>query len=167
VQDITQLINQAVQTQVTNLTFDIDVNAIDARITAYLQQIVALDTNPYLRINSGDTQLYSWTVAPLIALKGCLTDCQVLTDQLVSSAAELRTRLGTAPCAATTGFAPWTGLPTALNRRSRFRSKDRNRLCRLDEIECLRCWGYENLQRTRPSQIRRAAGDDGKDEPGE
>ncbi len=110
-QDITNLINIAVEGQIENLTFNIDIDAVNAKINNCLQQIAKLETNLYIRINYGDMQLYNWTLAQLIALKGCITDRTVLADQLESFAYELRTKLDTTPCVDTKNFQPWVGMP--------------------------------------------------------
>ena len=46
-----------------------------------------------------------------MTLKGCLTDRQVLVDQLALFSNELKTRLDTAPCVNPTVFKNWTPLP--------------------------------------------------------
>lgn len=110
-QDVSNLINTAVEGHVTNINLNIDVDAINGKINNCMEQITKLETNLYMRINYGDTQLYNWTLAQLIALKGCITDRAVLAEQLESFAYELRTKLDTAPCVDTKDFEPWIGLP--------------------------------------------------------
>ncbi|NET54121.1 MAG: hypothetical protein F6K09_37550 [Merismopedia sp. SIO2A8] len=66
------------------------------------------------RINQGDTHLYNWTLEQLMSIKGCLTDRQVLIDQLEAFSSQLKTRLDTTPCVSPSAFSAWTPEPASL-----------------------------------------------------
>ncbi|MDZ8237181.1 MAG: hypothetical protein RMZ69_08440 [Nostoc sp. ChiQUE01a] len=68
-------------------------------------------------MNDADRHLYEWTLGELIAIKGCLTDRQVLSDQLVSFSAELRTKLDCTPCVDIKNFERFRPISIAPNQQ--------------------------------------------------
>ncbi|MEI2579022.1 hypothetical protein [Scytonema sp. PRP1] len=80
-------------------TFNILIaNLISAKLDELLNQIMRTKNELIVIMNNADRNLYEWTLGELIAIKGCLTDREVLADQLISFSAELKTKLDCTPC---------------------------------------------------------------------
>ncbi|BAY47241.1 hypothetical protein SAMD00079811_48580 [Scytonema sp. HK-05] len=80
-------------------TFNILIaNLINAKLDELLNQILRTKNELIVIMNNADRHLYEWTLGELIAIKGCLTDREVLADQLISFSAELKTKLDCTPC---------------------------------------------------------------------
>ena len=73
-------------------------NLISAKIDELLNQIIRTKNELTVLMNNADRHLYEWTLGELIAIKGCLTDREVLADQLISFSAQLKTKLDCTPC---------------------------------------------------------------------
>ena len=109
---ITQLIEEKVNLGIAKVDFNTYITQIDAKATQYLAQLNQLEITLVERINQGDTHLYNWVLEQLIALKGCLSDREVLVEQLAVFSSQLKVKLDTAPCVDPSTFKPWTPLPT-------------------------------------------------------
>ncbi|MEM7063905.1 MAG: hypothetical protein AAF572_12160 [Cyanobacteria bacterium P01_B01_bin.77] len=110
-EQITNLIEEKTKLEIAKVDFNTYLAQIDARATKYLQQLSQLEVNLIARINEGDTHLYNWVLSQLMQIKGCITDRQVMVDQLEAFSNQLKTRLDTAPCISPTNFESWTPLP--------------------------------------------------------
>ncbi|MFN6449041.1 MAG: hypothetical protein RMX59_027295 [Nostoc sp. DedSLP05] len=73
-------------------------NSMAVKLDELLNQIIRTKNELIVIMNDADRHLYEWTLGELIAIKGCLTDRQVLVEQLVSFSVELRTKLDCTPC---------------------------------------------------------------------
>lgn len=116
--DITEQIAKIVAASLAAHPADRDLEAINRRLNDCLGQITKLETNLYLRINHGDTQLYNWTLKELMGIKSCLTDREVLVAQLTAFTSGLQAKLEASPCASPSRYEPWEGLftlPTSTN----------------------------------------------------
>lgn len=110
-EQITNLIEEKTKLEIAKVDFNTYLAQIDARATKYLQQLSQLEVNLIARINEGDTHLYNWVLDQLMQIKGCITDRQVMVDQLEAFSNQLKTRLDTAPCISPTNFESWAPLP--------------------------------------------------------
>ncbi|MEM8614232.1 MAG: hypothetical protein AAGF93_19590, partial [Cyanobacteria bacterium P01_H01_bin.105] len=110
-EQITNLIEEKTKLEIAKVDFNTYIAQIDARATKYLAQLSQLEVSLIARINEGDTHLYNWVLSQLMQIKGCLTDRQVMIDQLEAFSNQLKTRLDTAPCVNPTAFESWTPLP--------------------------------------------------------
>jgi hypothetical protein len=73
-------------------------NIINIKVDELLNQIIRTKTELTVLINNADRQLYEWTLGELMAIKGCLTDREVLVETLVTFSAQLRTKLDGTNC---------------------------------------------------------------------
>lgn len=113
---INALIEEKTKLEMAKVDFNTYIAQIDARANGYLDQLKQLEVTLIGRINEGDTHLYNWVLEQLMTLKGCLSDRQVLVDQLALFSNELKTRLDTAPCVNPSVFSAWSPLPLESNR---------------------------------------------------
>lgn len=104
---INELIEQKIKLEMTKVDFNTYLVEIDARANTYIDQLKQLEVTLISRINQGDISLYNWTLEQLMSIKGCMTDREVLVAQLETLAAELKARLGNAPCVQPTAFSEW------------------------------------------------------------
>jgi hypothetical protein len=89
-------------------TFNTQVaNIINIKVDDLLNQIIRTKNELTVLINSADRQLYEWTLGELMAIKGCLTDREVLVETLVTFSAQLRTKLDGTPCVDINTFKPF------------------------------------------------------------
>ncbi|NMG10841.1 hypothetical protein [Brasilonema sp. UFV-L1] len=80
-------------------TFNILIaNLISVKLDELLNQIITTKNELIVIMNNADRHLYEWTLGELMAIKGCLSDRQVLAEQLVSFSAKLKTKLDSTPC---------------------------------------------------------------------
>ncbi|WP_169221688.1 hypothetical protein [Brasilonema sp. UFV-L1] len=90
--------------QVINIIGDADTfnnrvaNIINVKVDELLNQIIRTKNELTVLMNNSDRQLYEWTLGELMAIKGCLTDREVLVEMLVTFSAELRTKLDGTTC---------------------------------------------------------------------
>ncbi|MDZ8262876.1 hypothetical protein [Nostoc sp. ChiQUE01b] len=92
-------------------------NSIAVKVDELLNQIIRTKNELIVIMNDADRHLYEWTLGELIAIKGCLTDRQVLSDQLVSFSAELRTKLDCTPCVDIKNFERFRPISIAPNQQ--------------------------------------------------
>ena len=93
-----------------------DMQTIKAEVNNFYSRLGQFETQLYLRIEQGDTQLYNWTLEQLTALQGCLSDRQTLSDMFESFAGKLRDELDNAPCVQPSRFTPMTATKVIGNR---------------------------------------------------
>ncbi|WP_017314165.1 YncE family protein [Mastigocladopsis repens] len=97
-------------------TFNTQVaNIINIKVDELLNQIIRTKNELTVLINSADRQLYEWTLGELMAIKGCLTDREVLVETLVTFSAQLRTKLDGTPCVDINTFKPFK--PISINQQ--------------------------------------------------
>ncbi|MBW4627890.1 MAG: hypothetical protein KME49_20870 [Brasilonema octagenarum HA4186-MV1] len=102
-QTFINLVRQYVD-QVINVICDTDTfntriaNIINIKVDDLLNQIITTKNELTVLMNNSDRQLYEWTLGELMAIKGCLTDREVLVEMLVTFSAELRTKLDGTAC---------------------------------------------------------------------
>ncbi|MBD2183051.1 hypothetical protein H6S82_02705 [Planktothrix sp. FACHB-1355] len=87
--------------------FYIDMQSIKAEVENFYARLGQFETQLYLRVEQGDTQLYNWTLEQLIALQGCLTDRQALVEMFETFARNLKDELNGAECVHPSRFTPW------------------------------------------------------------
>lgn len=87
--------------------FYIDMQSIKAEVENFYARLGQFETQLYLRVEQGDTQLYNWTLEQLIALQGCLTDRQALVEMFETFARNLKDELNAAECVHPSRFTPW------------------------------------------------------------
>ena len=85
-----------------------DMQTIKAEVNNFYSRLGQFETQLYLRIEQGDTQLYNWTLEQLTALQGCLSDRQTLSDIFESLSAKIKNDLDNAPCVQPSRFKPMT-----------------------------------------------------------
>ncbi|MGI8499555.1 MAG: hypothetical protein ACR2LR_00215 [Hassallia sp.] len=89
-------------------TFNIRVaNLINIKVDELLNQILRTKNELTAIINNADRHLYEWTLGELMAIKGCLTDREVLVETLVTFSAQLRTKLDGTACVDINTFKPF------------------------------------------------------------
>ncbi len=103
-QNVDQLINIIGGTEAFNIQV---ANIINIKVDELLNQILRTKNELTVIINNADRHLYEWTLGELMAIKGCLTDRQVLVEQLVTFSAELRTKLDSTNCVDINTFKPF------------------------------------------------------------
>ncbi|WP_211178582.1 hypothetical protein [Brasilonema octagenarum] len=102
-QTFINLVRQYVD-QVINIIGDTDTfntriaNIINIKVDDLVNQIITTKNELTVLMNNSDRQLYEWTLGELMAIKGCLTDREVLVEMLVTFSAELRTKLDGTAC---------------------------------------------------------------------
>lgn len=87
--------------------FYIDMQSIKAEVENFYARLGQFESQLYVRIEQGDTQLYNWTLEQLLALQGCLTDRQALVDMFELFASNLKDELNSAECVHPNRFTPW------------------------------------------------------------
>ena len=108
-QNFTDSITATVINSVKQQQFFLDVKqAIENDLNNFYARLGQFQTQLYLKIEQGDTQLYNWTLQQLVALQGCLTDRQSLVDMFESFAAKLKDELDCAPCVQPSRFTPFS-----------------------------------------------------------
>ncbi len=92
-------------------TFNIQIaNVINIKVDELLNQILRVKNELTVTMNNADRHLYEWILGELMVIKGCLTDRQVLVEQLVTFSTELRTKLDETLCVDITTFKPFKPL---------------------------------------------------------
>ncbi|MEM7590808.1 MAG: hypothetical protein AAF383_04705 [Cyanobacteria bacterium P01_A01_bin.83] len=107
-QNYTDSIKTTVLSDIKKQQFFMDMQTIKAEVNNFYSRLGQFETQLYLRIEQGDTQLYNWTLEQLTALQGCLSDRQTLSDLFESFAGKLRDDLDNAPCVQPSRFKPMT-----------------------------------------------------------
>ena len=107
-QNYTDSIKTTVLSDIKKQQFFMDMQTIKAEVNNFYSRLGQFETQLYLRIEQGDTQLYNWTLEQLTALQGCLSDRQTLSDLFESFASKLKDDLDNAPCVQPSRFTPMT-----------------------------------------------------------
>jgi hypothetical protein len=96
---VTQHVDELINIIGDRDTFNIRVaNLINIKVDELLNQILRTKNELTAIINNADRHLYEWTLGELMVIKGCLSDREVLVEQLVTFSAELRTKLDGTAC---------------------------------------------------------------------
>ena len=111
-QNYTDSIKTTVLSDIKKQQFFMDMQTIKAEVNNFYSRLGQFESQLYLRIEQGDTQLYNWTLEQLTALQGCMSDRQTLSNMFESFASKLRDELDKAPCAQPSRFAPITATLT-------------------------------------------------------
>jgi hypothetical protein len=105
---VTQQVDELINIIGDRDTFNIRVaNLIDIKVDELLNQILRTKNELTAIINNADRHLYEWTLGELMVIKGCLSDREVLVEQLVTFSAELRTKLDGTACVDINTFKPF------------------------------------------------------------
>ena len=105
---VTQHVDQLIAIIGDRETFNIQIaNLINVKVDELVNQILRTKNELTAIINNSDRHLYEWTLGELMEIKGCLTDRQVLVEQLVTFSAELRTKLDSTNCVDINTFKPF------------------------------------------------------------
>ena len=105
---VTQHVDELINLIGDRDTFNIQVaNLINIKVDELLNQILRTKSELIGIINNADRHLYEWTLGELIAIKGCLTDREVLVETLVTFNAQLRTKLDGTACVDINTFKPF------------------------------------------------------------
>ncbi|MEL7009925.1 MAG: hypothetical protein AAGM29_15130 [Cyanobacteria bacterium J06588_4] len=107
-QNYTDSLKTTVLSDIRKQQFFIDMESIKGEVNNFYSRLGQFESQLYLRIEQGDTQLYNWTLEQLTALQGCLSDRQTLSDMFESFASKLRDELDDAPCVQPSRFTPMT-----------------------------------------------------------
>ncbi len=105
-QNYTDSIKTTVLSDIKKQQFFMDMQTIKAEVNNFYSRLGQFETQLYLRIEQGDTQLYNWTLEQLTALQGCLSDRQTLSDMFETFASKLKDELDNAPCVQPSRFTP-------------------------------------------------------------
>ena len=73
----------------------------------YINELIRTKNELTALMNNADRNLYEWTLEELVAIKGCLSDREVLVEQLVTFTAQLRTKLDGTACVDINTFQPF------------------------------------------------------------
>jgi ABC-type phosphate transport system substrate-binding protein len=73
----------------------------------YINELIRTKNELTGLMNNADRNLYEWTLGELMAIKGCLSDREVLVEQLVTFSAQLRTKLDGTACVDINTFKPF------------------------------------------------------------
>lgn len=92
---------------IKNQQFYIDMQSIKAEVENFYARLGQFESQLYIRIEQGDTQLYNWTLEQLLALQGCLTDRQALVEMFELFARNLKDELNGAECVHPSRFTAW------------------------------------------------------------
>ena len=105
---VTQHVDELINLIGDRDTFNIRVaNLINIKVDELLNQILRTKNELTAIINNADRHLYEWTLGELMVIKGCLSDREVLVEQLVTFSAELRTKLDGTACVDINTFKPF------------------------------------------------------------
>jgi hypothetical protein len=105
---VTQHVDELINIIGDRDTFNIRVaNLINIKVDELLNQILRTKNELIAIINNADRHLYEWTLGELMAIKGCLTDREVLVETLVTFNAQLRTKLNETACVDINAFKPF------------------------------------------------------------
>ena len=107
-QNYTDSLKTTVLSDIKKQQFFIDIESIKGEVNNFYSRLGQFESQLYLRIEQGDTQLYNWTLEQLTALQGCLSDRQTLSDIFESLSAKIKNDLDNAPCVQPSRFKPMT-----------------------------------------------------------
>lgn len=106
-QNFTESLRTTILGDIKKQQFYIDMQSIKAEVENFYARLGQFESQLYLRVEQGDTQLYNWTLEQLIALQGCLTDRQALVEMFEFFASNLKDQLNGAECVHPSRFTPW------------------------------------------------------------
>ncbi|WP_392476828.1 hypothetical protein [Nostoc sp. C110] len=106
-QNFTESLKTTILSDIKKQQFYIDMQSIKAEVENFYARLGQFESQLYLRVEQGDTQLYNWTLEQLIALQGCLTDRQALVEMFEVFASNLKDELNGAECVHPSRFTPW------------------------------------------------------------
>ncbi|MBD2525683.1 hypothetical protein [Nostoc sp. FACHB-133] len=106
-QNFTESLKTTILSDIKKQQFYIDMQSIKAEVEKFYARLGQFESQLYLRVEQGDTQLYNWTLEQLIALQGCLTDRQALVEMFEVFASNLKDELNGAECVHPSRFTPW------------------------------------------------------------
>ena len=106
-QNFTENLKTTILADIKKQQFYIDMQSIKAEVENFYARLGQFESQLYIRVEQGDTQLYNWTLEQLIALQGCLTDRQALVEMFEVFASSLKDRLNGAECVYPNRFTPW------------------------------------------------------------
>ena len=105
---ITQYVDEVINIIGDSDSFNLQIaNVINVKVDELLSQILRIRNELTVIINNADRNLYEWTLGELMVIKGCLTDREVLVEQLVTFSSQLRTKLDTTTCVDINNFKPF------------------------------------------------------------
>jgi hypothetical protein len=106
-QNFTENLKTTILSDLKKQQFYIDMQSIKAEVENFYARLGQFESQLYIRVEQGDTQLYNWTLEQLIALQGCLTDRQALVEMFEVFASNLKDELNGAECVHPSRFTPW------------------------------------------------------------
>ena len=106
-QNFTESLKTTILADIKKQQFYIDMQSIKAEVENFYARLGQFESQLYIRVEQGDTQLYNWTLEQLIALQGCLTDRQALVEMFEVFASNLKDELNGAECVHPSRFTPW------------------------------------------------------------
>jgi hypothetical protein len=106
-QNFTESLKTSILADIKKQQFYIDMQSIKAEVENFYARLGQFESQLYLRVEQGDTQLYNWTLEQLVALQGCLTDRQALVEMFEVFARNLKDELNGAECVHPSRFTPW------------------------------------------------------------
>ncbi len=106
-QNFTESLKTTILADIKKQQFYIDMQSIKAEVENFYARLGQFESQLYIRVEQGDTQLYNWTLEQLIALQGCLTDRQALVEMFEIFASNLKDQLNGAECVHPNRFTPW------------------------------------------------------------
>ena len=106
-QNFTESLKTTILSDIKKQQFYIDMQSIKAEVENFYARLGQFESQLYIRVEQGDTQLYNWTLEQLIALQGCLTDRQALVEMFEVFASNLKDELNGAECVHPSRFTPW------------------------------------------------------------
>ncbi|HEY9710347.1 MAG TPA: hypothetical protein V6D48_19225, partial [Oculatellaceae cyanobacterium] len=106
-QNFTESLKTTILSDIKKQQFYIDMQSIKAEVENFYARLGQFESQLYIRVEQGDTQLYNWTLEQLIALQGCLTDRQALVEMFELFASNLKDQLNGAECVHPNRFTPW------------------------------------------------------------
>jgi ABC-type phosphate transport system substrate-binding protein/succinate dehydrogenase flavin-adding protein (antitoxin of CptAB toxin-antitoxin module) len=108
-QQIDNIYDEKIQNYISVITQNIS-QEID---NTYINQLIRTKNELTALMNNADRNLYEWTLGELMVIKGCLSDREVLVEQLVTFSAELRTKLDGTACVDIKTFKPFKPISIA------------------------------------------------------
>jgi hypothetical protein len=104
--DIEKLVQINVAKAMASAHVDVDIQTVRAELTTAVHQVAKVETRLQSALEQRVSELQEWSAAQLLALKGCMTDREVLVDILSTTVNKLRVGLDQAPCVDPSVWAP-------------------------------------------------------------
>jgi succinate dehydrogenase flavin-adding protein (antitoxin of CptAB toxin-antitoxin module) len=102
-QQIDKIYDEKIQNYISVMTQNIS----QEMGNTYINQLITTKNELTGLMNNADRNLYEWTLGELMVIKGCLSDREVLVEQLVTFSAQLRTKLDGTACVDINTFKPF------------------------------------------------------------